>query len=210
MWTWKCYLLSEVMSWLISLCRWLLAKPPTLPPSLSLTHTFTYSNAHTPTHSVIYACARIAHTSSSGLPRLRWTTALPLCCTLLHLDLWASCIFNQGNLPRPCVCRRVLRQIDGLGPYLYSPSHTAIALVKTSQPQTLVQKIIRWYCFYHTQWSGSQKKRKRRTARLHSSCRSHCSLFAWAFTTPSCCLIKKTLHLKLSATLLLVVTQLDF
>ena len=94
---------------------------PRLPPTLPRFPSLTRSPTQTHTHSVIYAYARIAHTSSSGLPRLRWTTALPLCCTLLHLDLWASCIFNQGNLHRPCVCRRVLRQIDCLRPYLYSP-----------------------------------------------------------------------------------------
>lgn len=51
----------------------------------------------------------------------QWTTALPLCCTLLHLQLWASCIFNRGNLHRPCVCRSTLSEWDYRGPYLHSP-----------------------------------------------------------------------------------------
>ena len=90
MWTWKCYLLSEVMSWLISLCRWLLAKPPTLPPSLSLTHTCTYSNAHTHTHphTQSYMRAHVSHT----LPALGcqdWDEQQRCHCVVLYYT-WIS------------------------------------------------------------------------------------------------------------------------
>ncbi len=76
---------------------------------------------HTHTHTHSYMLVQVSHTFSFRLPRHWWTTALPLCCTLLHLELWASCIFNRGNLHRHCVCRCILCQWDCLSPYLHSP-----------------------------------------------------------------------------------------
>lgn len=107
-------------------------------------------HTHENTHSNMLA--HTAHTFSSRLPRRWWTTVLPLCCTLLHLELWASCIFNRGNLHRHCVCQCILCQWDCLSPYLHSPL-TLQLLFWGHKPQTLVQKITKWYCFYHAQWS---------------------------------------------------------
>lgn len=61
------------------------------------------------------------HSPSPGKPQHWWKAALPQCCTLLHLDLWASCIFNGCNLHRACMCRCALHQRACLTPYLYSP-----------------------------------------------------------------------------------------
>lgn len=80
-----------------------------------------HARTHTRPHTHSFMLAHISHTFSSRLPRHWWTTALPLCCTLLHLELWASCIFNRGNLHRHCVGRCVLCQWDCLSPYLHSP-----------------------------------------------------------------------------------------
>lgn len=110
-----CCLMPEAISSLTSpsRCSW----PTSLPPFDVLTHSFTQTHSHT----YSYMLAHVSHTCSSRMPRHWWMTALPLCCTLLHLELWASCIFNRGNLHRHCVCRCMLCQWDCLSPYLHSP-----------------------------------------------------------------------------------------
>lgn len=75
-------------------------------PAFPLTHTHTRTWLHT-YHAL----------SAAGSERCWWTTVPPLCFTLLHLELWASCIFNWRNLHRRPACQCELSQWGCLRPW---------------------------------------------------------------------------------------------
>lgn len=68
---------------------------------------------------------------AAGSKRFCWTTVPPLCFTLLHLELWASCIFNWCNLHKRHACQCVLCQWGCLRAFSTFPSHTATAPLRT-------------------------------------------------------------------------------
>lgn len=133
-------LMPEAMSSLPLLNRWLLAT------SFLFTHYATKSN--TCTHTRSYMVAHVSHA---------------IALYLLHLKLWASCIFNQGNLHRHFISVFVLCLCDCLSPYLHS--RLTLQLLIWGHIQTTdLGKITRRYCFYHTPWS---KSKNRHIAQLH-------------------------------------------
>lgn len=147
--------------------RWLLATSPAL--LLLITHSLPIKHMHTHDHSLIYARTRITHTFSSGRPRHRWKTALPLCCTLLHLELWASCIFNRGNLHRPSACHSILCQWDCLSPYLHSSLTLQLLFRGHINHRPWYRRLLDDIVFHHAPMTWEEEKKKRLCGFIYSS-----------------------------------------